>query len=93
MLVPLSVLNLRAAGDRALQDMCFWVLAPLDGARTDDSGTPTHTPASSFAENTGIGQPKAPLSCRSLPRGVWLHLLEFLPAVAVAGTLARVWYV
>ncbi len=29
------------------------------------------------------------MSCRLLPLGVWLHLLEFVPLGAVAGTLSR----
>ena len=73
--------------------MRFWVSAPIDVARADESDTPTTILASLLADTTGSDQPKAPLSGRALPLGVWLRLLEFLPAVAVAGTLARVWHV
>ena len=69
--------------------MSFWV--PAARAKC---GVPVPILPPSLASVAGMrmreaDQPKVPMSCRLLPLGVWLHLLEFVPLGSVAGTLSR----
>ena len=71
---------------RVLRDLSFWVHA----ARVTATNAAVLPPLVKIRTQDTIKSPlKVPLSCRLLPLGVWLHLLELVSLGTVIGSLAR----